>query len=583
MNPFQFLIAISILVVPGIFPARRLFDRSTAWLFAPIVVLAACGTGATLSLVLPIPPVVMMAIVILAANGASLRWPRNPVRQTDANAGVDGRVVLVCAVVCTGPQLLGTVTALNSFDSWVTWFLHAEWLTSSRDRFLSAIDTPGYANPAYPPGVSASIAAVWRTLGSTNAEIGQLVVAALTGSTLAFAAARIWKYRADNSPQVTRGISSLEVLLVAASVSAGAFASIKSNGFSGLVDALVATVSLCLMLLVFSRGVGAVPVLVCAVALGLVKNEGLVVVIVLTALCTAYPPVHRFVGRRRLIALWGGLGVGLLWALMVRSHGASSWYSTESVSASLSQDSDSASRAAIATLAVFKQIAGALLVFAACAVLGWRERRTDRSTDEDASESGWRVSRSPLNVMLGDSAVPYCLAAFALLISLVSVSYYVASSYPLRSFLNGSVDRVTMTPKLLLLSAALMVSPSARQLRRAMVPAFISILLGIAVIVQGLREVRVVALPSSRQANREYSRLIHCIEGQVNRVLPAGSVVAVSPGSKWSQRIEAMTFPRYRLIPWEPVRAPEVRVLQHIDGKSWCGTVVVLDRPDGNA
>ena len=565
----QELAALLVLIAAGLVPTARLVPGRRAFVAAPLVGVAACGGGALLSLVIPAPPLVLAAAVVLVVHVVVLRLPaangRSVVKGITRvmHAPPSGALVVVAGF---GPQLFGTLTSATAFDARVTWFLHAEWLLGGQGMFLSEIKNRAWThNPDYPPAVSASIAAVWKLLRTHDAELAQFIVAALTGFALSLAIVLILDLRATGAG--ARSIT-IERWIWPVVISAAAYAVIRDYGFNGYMDGFLACTALCLALLLFRGDSSPLLVGACAITAALTKNEGFVFVTIMAIGTTIYGPLRRLVRTPRLLALWAGVATGSAWIVLMRARGAVSWYSAGSVSSSLSGGADNASRAAIAAASVGKQVAGILVIFLGCFALSLVDRRSRRP----------RVFARTLATD-GDDArtqVAGLLAIVAAGVSAVTVAYFVASSTPIRPFLAGSVDRVTMTPKLLLMAASAAVMPPLSVLRTKRVSAVVAGVLTVLVVGQGAREARSQLNPGALGRSAAVGRHYRCIERRVVAALPKGSQITVDAPYRWVQRIESMAYPRYRIVPNEPQRRPNARyVLKFTDKPGGCGTITV--------
>ena len=564
----QQIAALLLLVLPGLLPAIALFPGWRGVLFAPLVTIAAVAFGAVLALAIPAPPLVIGIVILIGlqvfAWGHGSPRGRITVEQIREafRLGPQAWLALSAGLVS---QWIGTITPATAFDARITWFLHAHWLVGGQGALLSGLRDPAVAyNPDYPPAGSTVIALVWRTLGTRDVELAQFVSATCTGVALSFALVLLTDLRTSGP---WRSLGRFDRWLFPVLMGAAAYSATQYFGFNGYMDGFVACVSLCLVLLLFRVGVHPLALALVAAVVALTKNEGFVFVGLVSVLSTVVGSLRHRLGRSGLLAVWSGPVVGAIWIAMVRIRGANSWYSISSVSSALTTDDDSGSRASIASLAVGKQILGAVVVLAGSVALAGLARKRPQPASDLAPRQYWNLVRH--------AGVMFVLA---IAISVVTIGYFVASAAPIRPFLGGSVERVTMTPKLLLLAAALLVFPGEWLLGSKQRHRFAALLVAFPLALQGARfggaPFRPEALRQALALNREGD----CLERQVRKALPARSVVAVDIDGPWRHRIISMAYPRYRLVPLDSLpNGSEVRILRLAPRSGNCGRIVVAD------
>lgn len=298
-------LGVGVLVVcgPAVLPVLSLLGRQWVALFlVPVVGAVLVGLAAVAAVALVLPLVVTWAALALVVDAAALLWWRRGARPWETVA-VD-RSTLAGAVLGT---LVATAWAADRALSWDVhsfWYSRGRWFLVGSDYVVTQLTSP-YTSPypgpphaQYPPVPSATPALMWELTGGVNYAAAKLLMAGVTASTLVLLA--IGVARVVGTP---RWLATLAALAVP---SAGLYFATASSalGHVDLPYSAAGEAALIFGLLLPRRR----PELAACIALtllcGLLKNEGLVVAVLVAAL-VSLRHAGRDLGRlARLAVPW---------------------------------------------------------------------------------------------------------------------------------------------------------------------------------------------------------------------------------------------------------------------------------------
>lgn len=322
-----------LVLAPGL-PLGYAITRSAplALVVAPLVT-ALTGTaaivimlllGGSLRAWLPALFLAQYALLLARHTGALSRWQHRlphrlrPVwrRQRPERVPTSSPADVAWVTLPIVPPFLDALMPPAMWDSNSIWWLHAAYFTHGADFARAALASPAlvFSHPDYPPFASAPVSVVWSVFDGYRLYPAQAVSALVTFSAIALLA---YAVRA-----VTSGAPKLLSRLAGAATGLAAWACAPYAVATGMSDHLwsAAFVAAALLLLIGHGWLDrpAVPVLLLS-AVALTKNEGLVMVLVLTAAGTLR---YRRELRRVIWPLWAPAAAGLFWGVLARHFGA---------------------------------------------------------------------------------------------------------------------------------------------------------------------------------------------------------------------------------------------------------------------
>ena len=325
MNALALILALSLAGAPLAY--RLAGPRAEAAPLAPLLGAGYLATGATLQIALGGPPLVdalvmlvagtllpMIGPITRAAHARRLRHPQVP--RPEVVLLLMPSLVLVWALSALKRTDIG-------WDGRSIWFFHARMLLGGRDAFLSQAQAFPFSHPDYPPMVSAVLSFGWNLGGRIDYREGQLAVAALTACATVLVGLAMAR-----ALTASRWLAPV-VAAVCVGLCYGVWDAYGSNGY---VDPLVAALFLAAAINGLLVPPGAQPVrlaIAFAVLASAVKNEGLVFALVVLVLVAVRQLLiwRRGLSRPAAVQPWWfvmGLGLMLLWPLVVRSQGLGS-------------------------------------------------------------------------------------------------------------------------------------------------------------------------------------------------------------------------------------------------------------------
>jgi hypothetical protein len=418
--------------------ARRPFDA--ALLVIPMASLTAATAGlVAVAARLALAP--SLVVGLAATTVGALAWRR---RGGPVGLNVNLRQLGLPAMLALAP-LIALRGAPVDFDARSIWWFHARWLLEGGARAAANLSNPAFfpTSPDYPPLAPATVAAVWRVHGGSGDSLAQTTTAILTAAFVALLAAACLKAFRAKGEWIAIG--------AAAAVTGGLWGFGGTQASSGSVDVLVAA----------ELGVAAVALLATdidptsltlgllgLIAAALTKNDGLSAAIAIGLLASG----RLWKAQRRGAALVPAAALlpGLAWQVVAHANGAQSGVAKGGTfSLLLHLDPTTLHRTPTA--------AGHLLSACASVLIGAAVVMVAVALDPS------RRARSALR-RAG------ALAASAALVFSFAVVAYTVGNEPVLVYLSTSVNRVSITPRLLLLLASLVaasaVLPPGRSWRR---------------------------------------------------------------------------------------------------------------------
>lgn len=319
------VIAITLLLVGGL-PISLAVARHpvTALLLAPLAAALTTAVASSLMIIVGGTLIPWCAGVWAAQAGIaySLWRKRRPSSRAPHSLGT-----IAAAGVLVLPFLL-LLRQPVAWDAHSIWWLHAGYFTHGATFARDAIADPAYAfsHVDYPPLSSSTVAAIWSLLGTADFRIAQLVTGVLNFSAIALL---VFAVRT-----VTVTGRALAGWLAAVGVGLATWALDPFGATNGYSDVLysAAAVAAAILLLVGRDPLDQLrlPLLLLAVA-ALTKNEGLVLVLLVTVatilrhgrgLFARTPDSRRRWGR--VVLLCWPAAAGLAWMAVIRGIGGSS-------------------------------------------------------------------------------------------------------------------------------------------------------------------------------------------------------------------------------------------------------------------
>jgi hypothetical protein len=301
--------AVLLILLPGFVPALALTrNAARAGLMACPVCVVIGGVAGIVCVVLRIPVAPCAIVLFLAANvagGVRLLRSRRAGTSTLALSTGSDPVALVLfgltSIVLTvrPPQTI-------AWDARSIWWFHASWFQAGGEVVVDAVRNPImiFSHPEYPVGVPSFVGAVWGLFGGEHLEIAMAITSILTAMAVALLAAAVfWRSRVDDASVA------VPTLLAAAIVMQG-----QGLAAAGYLDVLCASlVALAFVGFVRDRG-ASIASLAALMAGTLTKSEGLYFA-VLVSLVAMFWVERR---GRFVLAVGAAAAPAVVWMAIVR-------------------------------------------------------------------------------------------------------------------------------------------------------------------------------------------------------------------------------------------------------------------------
>lgn len=360
-------------------------------------------------------------------------------RRPVARGGYPGVLVLIAA---SALPLVALRSSAFGWDARSIWWLHARLLTSP-GAYAGALGNPAYAfsHPTYPPLLPASVAMTWLAHGGDSYRLAQSVVTVMNASAAALLGWTVAQVaRGAPARRVASIVGGLLVLAVfgVAGISA-------SNGYADMFAATTGAAAVVAGLVLPRDRVALAVAVACAWCAGDTKSEGLVnAALILLLITLRYAASRSWPARFKLALAVVPLGA---WELAVAVHGGR----IAEVSASGLAHQGVAYRLHVTAAAIAGQLS-LLPIVAVVSLVSVLQFRALRGRLE-LGRQGW------------------LWLSFAFSVATLT-GIYVTGPLEIRFWVDTSVARTCMYPRLLLLSeaavCALVVSSAART-RRGMI------------------------------------------------------------------------------------------------------------------
>jgi hypothetical protein len=442
------VLAMLVFVAPAVLPllATMGVRAESVALLVPLACLLA-GVAATLAVMTHVRFVYWLVLAVLVANGISatvlLRRRRTGQPMFEVRRRLSHWAPWLAGLAVAGYGLSELSAQKVDVDALSIWFLHARLLDRGAVSYVSAMHSASYSfsHLEYPLLVPASVNEVWSLAGARSYYLGQVVITLLGVSLIVLVGALIGRV-AQGPSRVRLGVI-MSVLLVAAAFGVGG--RYVANGYADVPVALAAVAGAIALLVLRRSTVMTAVGVICLWIAGLTKPEGLFSAVAIALLVV----VRRHFGERerrrvdrRQVFLRGASSFAVLvlpgaaWALFA------SFAQTAPVDyGPIPPDDLSAwSRAGIACGELLDRIwlVGWLVLIIVVAAWAWRSTRRR-----------WHLASV---TWLGGLLVLYLLGL---------IVRYATGPWNVRWWLATSSDRVTMLPRMLLLTELAIVASFA--------------------------------------------------------------------------------------------------------------------------
>lgn len=306
-------------VLPGVAPSLALVGRRWVALFlAPVVGAVTVALGATVTVLLDVPLVAGWVLIGAVLNvcawvlGRRLGAARSALR-------FDPLTVL-SAVIGAGAAVLWAGSRAMSWDVHSFWYSRGRWFLVGpgyvREQLLSPFTSPypGAPHAQYPPLPSATAALMWELTGDVNYFAAKLLLASVTGCALVLLSLGV-------SGLMGRPLWLGRVGALVVPSATLYFATLSSaQGHQDLPYAAAGEAALIFGLLLPRGSVELTLSVVLSMMCGMVKNEGLVIAVLVAAMVSLRYSDRRL-GRLALLAVpWlGALGSWRVALLVLRA------------------------------------------------------------------------------------------------------------------------------------------------------------------------------------------------------------------------------------------------------------------------
>lgn len=232
--------ALLVVLIPGYLPALAL--TRSRWLSVPAASVVCVGLGgiAGVACVLLRISVIPCALVLFgAANAAAIVVLRRSRRAAEQNpspiVGADSigiAVFLLCAVV-----LMVSPPQPMAWDARSIWWFHAAWFQAGGDVVVEAMRNPimTFGHPEYPNGVPAFIGTVWALFGGENLELAMQITAVLSAMAVALLVATIFdRSRVDSASVVVPLVLGVAIVMQGQGLAAAGYLDVLCASFTAL-------------------------------------------------------------------------------------------------------------------------------------------------------------------------------------------------------------------------------------------------------------------------------------------------------------------------------------------------------------
>ncbi len=286
---------------PGVVPVLALLGRRWVALFAaPVVGAVVIALGATVTVLLDLPLVAGWAAVGVAVTVGSILLGRRLGPSRDA-LRFDPLTVL-CAVVGAGAAVLWAGSRAMSWDVHSFWYSRGRWFLVGPDYVREQLQSPftspypGAPHAQYPPLPSATAGLLWELTGDVNYFAAKLVLAGVTAAALVLLSLGVARLLGH-----PRWLGRVGALLVPSAALYFATSS-SAQGHQDLPYAVAGEAALVFGLLLPRRSAELTLSVVLSIMCGMVKNEGLVIA-VLVAVMVSVRHSERRVTRFLLLGV----------------------------------------------------------------------------------------------------------------------------------------------------------------------------------------------------------------------------------------------------------------------------------------
>jgi hypothetical protein len=315
----QLLVGALAVVVPGVLPALALIGRRAVSVFvAPIVGAVTIALGATLSVLLGVTLVWGWVAVALVVNVCSVLVGRRVLRdRTDRTALRVDVWTLLAALVGSASATLWAGSRALSWDVHSFWYSRGRWFLLGPDYVREQLTSPftspytGAHHAQYPPLPSTVPALMWELTGDVNYFAAKVLLASVTGCALVLLALGV--ARLLGRPRWFGWVGALVVPPAALY-----FATLSSaHGHQDLPFAVAGEAALIFGLLLPRRSGELTVAIALSLMCGMVKNEGLVIAVLIAFLVSLRYSERRLVRFALIGAPWlGALGA---WQLVMKT------------------------------------------------------------------------------------------------------------------------------------------------------------------------------------------------------------------------------------------------------------------------
>ena len=316
----QLLVGALAVVVPGVLPALALIGpRAVSVFVAPVIGAVTIALGATLSVLLSMNLVAGWVVAAVVANVGCVLLGRRMDRRRDKDryALRFDPWTLLAAVVGSASATLWAGSRALSWDVHSFWYSRGRWFLLGPDYVREQLANP-YTSPytgahhaQYPPLPSTVPALMWDLTGEVNYFAAKVLLAAVTGCALVLLALGV--ARLMGRPRWFGWLGALVVPSAALY-----FATLSSaHGHQDLPYAVAGEAALIFGLLLPRRSAELTLAIALSLMCGMVKNEGLVIAVLIALLVSARYSERRLVRFGLLAAPWlGALGA---WQLVMKT------------------------------------------------------------------------------------------------------------------------------------------------------------------------------------------------------------------------------------------------------------------------